>query len=235
MIMAAASEIRIIDGEYTGKPPRPVRRILDLLIGAGLILSPLWAMFGYLRITFICAGFGLVFVVVQWIINRGEPSTAVRRVSMGLRIFAAAVLAAAVVIVFALDRSFKGFYSLRKSLFCFGEGVDSSQLEFMPDSIPSGSSDFYMMFIPGAKDGIPQARIRFTADEEGIRELRETALQKGGQLVEKDSFIHKKLRVYCEENGSAIGDAEVYSFAEAVRNCPAYMIDPETGACIVYW
>ena len=231
----AARDIKIIDGEYAGKPPRPVRRILDVLIGVCLIASPLWAVLTYIRITAIAAGFGLVFIIVQRVINRGEPSAAVRRVSMGLRIFAALLLAVTVFIAADLDRGMKGFYSLKKSLFCFGNGVDSSELEFMPDSIPSGSSEFYMMFAPGAKSGVPTARIHFLADEEGIRELREAAVSKGGQLAEKDSFVHKKLRVYCEEIGGAIGEAEVYAFGKAGRNCPAYMIDPETGLCIVYW
>ena len=234
-MLLAERDIKIIDGEYTGKPPRPLRRNLDLLIGAGLIFSPLWAAFGYIRITVISAGLGLAFVVAQWFINRGEPSAVRRRVSMGLRIFAVVLLTLTVFIVFALDRGMKGFYSLRKGLFCFGNSVDSQELEFMPDSIPSGSSGFYMMFFPAANNGVPEARIRFTADGEGIKSLRETALQKGGKLVEKDSFVHKKLRVYCEETGGAMGDAEVYSFGEAGRNCPAYLIDPDTGLCIIYW
>ena len=105
----------------------------------------------------------------------------------------------------------------------------------MPESIPAGSTDYYMEFTPGAKAGVPEARIHFIADGEGIKELRETALQKGGTLVERDSFTHKKLRVYCEEIGFGIGESEVYSFGEAKRNCPAYMIDPKTGLCVIYW
>ena len=231
----AEREIKIIDGEYTGKPPRPVRRILDVLIGVCLMTAPLWSALTYLKVTVIMAGFGLVFVIVQKIINRGEPSDGLRRLSMGLRIFAAVLLTAAMFIIADLDRGMKGFYSLKKSLFCFGNSVDAEQLDFMPDSIPSGSSEFYMMFTPGAKSGFPEARIHFISDEEGIKELREAAVSKGGQLVEKDSFVHKKLRVYCEEIGGSVSKAEVYSFGEAKRNCPAYMIDPETGLCIVYW
>ena len=231
----AVRDIKIIDGEYTGKPPRPVRRIIDVIVGVCLVTSPLWAALTYVKITVIAAGFGLVFIIVQRIINRGEPSDGVRRLSMGLRIFAAVLLAVTVFVVADLDRGMKSFYSMKKSLFCFGNSIDSAELDFMPDSIPNGSSEFYMMFTPGAKSGVPEARIHFKADEDCIKELREAALSKGGQLAEKDSFVHKKLRVYCERIGGTIGEAEVYSFGEAGRNCPAYMIDPETGLCIVYW
>ncbi|MBR6873149.1 MAG: hypothetical protein IKN17_06555 [Ruminococcus sp.] len=230
-----AQDIKIIDGDYTGKPPRPVKRTVDLLIGGCLFASPLWSGLTYLRITLIAAGFGVVFAVVQYILNRGEPSSKVRKVSMGLRIFAGVVLALCMVLITGMDSGMKSLYSVRKSLYCLGNGVDSEQLSFMPDSIPSGAEDYSMRFIPSASEGIPGARIHFTADEEGVKELRETALAKGGTLVEADSFVHKKLRVYCEEQGRSIGDAEVYSMGEYDRQCPAYLVDPETGFCVIYW
>lgn len=231
----ADREIKIIDGEYVGKPPRPVRRILDVLVGVCLITSPLWAMLSYIRITAVTAGLGLAFVIVQRLINKGEPGTVKRRVSMGLRIFAAVLLALTVVLVFDLDRGMKGLYSLKRSLFCFGNGVESSQLEFMPDSIPSGSESFSMRFYPSSREGTDSVKIHFTATEDGVKELRETALQKGGVLEEKDSFVHKKLRVYCEKLGMSFKGCEVYSLGKAERQCPAYLIDPETGFCVIYW
>ncbi len=233
----AARDIKIIDGQYSGKPPRPLRRIIDVLVGVCLMTAPLWAMFSYFRITVFAAGFGLVFIIVQKLINRGDPAagSGIRRVSMGLRIFAGALLAAVVFTVFNLDSGMKMFYSLKKSVYCFADGIDSSLLDFMPDSIPDGSEKFYMKFIASSKEGTSGARIHFVADKDGVKKLREEALSKGGKLVEKDSFTHKKLRVYCEKIGETVSDSEVYAMGEADRQCPAYLINPDTGLCVIYW
>ncbi|MBR4555484.1 MAG: hypothetical protein IKO27_07845 [Ruminococcus sp.] len=232
----AKRDIKIIEGEYTGKPPRPLRQTLDLLIGACLIAAPLWAALTYFRITVVCAGFGLVFLIVQKILDRGEPSAAVRRVSMGLRIFACVILCFAVFVVSGLGSGMKGLFSVRKGLYCLGNGIDSAELEFMP-GIPSGSSDFYMNFSAPrvGQEGGSNAAIHFTADEEGVSTFRDEIISKGGKLEETDSFVHKKLRIYCEDNGKIIGRSEVYSMGETGEHCPACLVDPETGFCVIYW
>ena len=233
--MAAVRDIKIIDGEYTGKLPRPLRRIIDVLAGVCLMTAPLWAMFSYFKVTVIAAGFGLVYIIVQKLINCGVPSTGIRRLSMGLRIFACVLLAVTVFIVFNMDRGMKMFYSLKKSVYCFADGIDSSELEFMPASIPGSSENYFMIFIASSKQGTPGARIHFVADGEGVDQLREEALSKGGELQEQESFVYKKLRVYCEEIGETVKGAEVYSFGEAQRQCPAYLLNPDTGLCVIYW
>ena len=231
----AEREIKIIDGDYSGKPPRPVGRILDLLIGGAMFVSPLWSRMSYLRILLPAAGFGVAFAVVQYILNRKEPSAVRKSVSLVLRIFAGLVLAFLVILVFGIGNSIGWTYPLRKSLYRIGNGIEASALEFMPDSIPAGSTDISVRFYSANSDGLDEARICFTADEEGVKEMRETALAKGGALAEEESFVYKKLRVYAESLGRTLKDAEVYSMGEADRQCPAYLIEPETGFCVVYW
>lgn len=230
-----AHEVKIIDSYDTGKPPRPVGRILDLLIGGALFCAPLWSGLSYLRILLPAAGLGVAFAVGQYILNKGEPGTAKLRISLVLRIFMALLLAAVICLVFGIGSSIGWTYSLRKGLYRIGNGIEASELEFMPESIPSGSTDIFIRFYPSSSNGTNEARIYFTADEDGVKEMRETALSKGGTLVEEESFVYKKLRVYAESLGSTFEDAEVYSMGEAERQCPAYLIEPGTGLCVVYW
>ena len=230
-----APEIKIIDSDITGKPPRPVGRILDLVIGGALFCSPLWSGLSYLRILLPAAGLGVGFAVLQYVLNKGEPGTGKLRFSFGLRIFMALVLAFVICMVFNVGSAVRWTYSPRKGLYRIGNGIEASALEFMPDSIPAGSTDVYMRFYPSSSNGTDEARIYFTADEDGVKEMRDTALAKGGTLVDEESFVYKKLRVYAESLGRTLTDAEVYSMGETERQCPAYLIEPATGFCVIYW
>ena len=229
-------EIKIIGPENTGKLPRPVRRTLDVLIGLALIVTALSGFGAYFRFAVPAAGIGLVTMIVQKIINRGEPSGAVLKVSMGIRIFAALVLALLVIIMFGLLKG-RSFYSLRKWLFTAGNGISSEELAFMPESLPGTCNDLFMEFDAPrwGREGSSHIGILFISDAEGAAELKKSALEKGGELCDIDSFAYKKLRVFCESSGQAIGSAEVYLLGEFKEHCPAYLVNEETGLCAVYW
>ena len=230
-------EIKIISGEDNSKPPRPIRRMLDVLIGAALIIAALAGFGAYIRLAAPAAGIGLVTVVVQKLINRGEPSEAMLKVSMGIRIFAGIVLVLLIAVMYGFGSGSRGFYSIRKGLYTFGNGISAEELSHLPDSLPETCEELYMEFDAPrwGRSGSSHIGIVFRTDRAGAEELEKAAQEKGGTLCDRESFAYKKVRVFCESNGQQIGDAQVYLLCEMGEHCPAYLINKETGVCAIHW
>ena len=230
-------EIRIFEGEYTGKPPRPLRRTADLLLGAALIAAAFFGFGAYYKLAIPAAAIGLATVIAQHFINRGEPPEGRLKVSVGVRIFAAAVLAFYIALATGMFSNVRLVYPLHKGLFRFANGIASEELEHLPDSLPSGCSELEGQYDAPrwGDEETGHIELVFTADSEAVEALRSEAVSKGGELSDKYSIVSRLMQVICEKYGRQPQDAEVYVFGAPGAHCPAYLIDGETGICALCW
>ena len=224
--------------------PRSLWRRADIFIGAGLIAMPFVSFGAYNKITFIGAGLGVAFMIAQRIISKDrrtyadeEPSDTRKRTCMIIRCITLLILLFVMFTAFGWGSGTRFTYPLRKALYSFANFSSSEPFEFMPDSLPDKTDRLKMNFVPptAGQDANGHINITFFTDDDGVGELRDTALDKDGVLCDTESFEYKKLKTFCESEGLEIKGSEVYLVGEKGSHCPVYLVNEKTGLCVIYW
>jgi hypothetical protein len=231
-------EIKIVTGVYEERPIRPMRRVLDIPIGGALMLMPVFGLGAYIFFMLPVSGFGLVYIVVQWLLNRKEPGRKRLIVSMVIRVLAVIVIAAAIALLTDAGNSKKSLYKAKLTLYMMGNyGKKIKELDFIPDTLPESCKGFRMELVSkkwGSKE-YGSVRIRFIADKEGREELKQTALKEGGEECFEGDFIYTKLEAYCDSIGQKMSGAEVFAVGEQKKHSPSFLINSRTGLCVIFW
>ena len=157
--------------------PRSLWRRADIFIGAGLIAMPFVSFGAYNKITFIGAGIGLVFMIVQRLICKDPktyadepPSESRKRTCMIIRCIALLLLLFVMFTAFGWGSETRFTYSLRKSLYSFANFSDGEMFDFMPDSLPDKTDKLKMSFVPpmAGQDANGHINIVFFTDDDGV-------------------------------------------------------------------
>ena len=231
-------EIKIVTGIYEEKPMRPMRRVLDIPIGGALMLMPVFGFGAYIYFMLPISGFGLLYIIGQWLLNRKEPGKKRLVTSMVIRVIAVIILAAGIGLMAGLGGSKKSLYKTKLTLYMIGNyGKKIEALDFIPDELPESCKGFKMELISkkwGSKE-YGSVRIHFIADKEGREQLKQAALEQGGEECFEGDFVYTKLAAYCDSIGKKMSGAEVYSIGEQKQHSPSYLINSRTGLCVIFW
>ena len=224
--------------------PRGILRHADVLIGVIFIILPFVTMGAYFKISLIGAGIGTVFMIAQRIIYKDpktyadkQPDEKQKRTCMIIRCTALILLLLDLFIVLGAGSGAGFAYPARKALYSFANFSDGSSFEFMPDSLPEKTDKLEMRFVPptAGQDADGHINITFYTDNKGTAQLKEQALDKGGTLCATDSFEYKKLVTFCEGRGLECKGSEVYLFGKTGKHCSTYLINEQSGLCVIYW
>jgi len=229
-------DIKIITVEE--KPVRPIRRIVDLIVGGVLLIMPICGFGAYIYFTLPVCGFGLLFLIGQRLINRGKPQKTRLVISMVIRVLAVIILILIIMILTNWGSSRKSLYIFKTKLYMIGNyGKSVKGLDFLPDKLPDTCKGFEMDFVSKKwkTDEHGSVRIRFITDKEGREQVKNAAEKLGGKECSEGDFLYTKLSAYCDSIGAKMSGAEVYSLGEQKHHSPAFLINSRTGLCIFYW
>ena len=230
-------EIKIVTG-VEEKPLRPFRRIADLFISGALIAMPVCGFGAYIYFTLPVCGFGLLFVIGQWLLNRGAPPKARLVISMVIRILALIVLILIILILTNRGSSKKSLYKFKTQLYMIGNyGKTINDLDFMPDTLPDTCKGFDMDLVSKKwkSDEHGSVRVHFITDKEGREQMKASAEKLGAKECSEGDFVYTKLSAYCDSIGEKMSGAAIYSIGEQKHHSPAYLINSRTGLCVIYW
>ena len=234
-----ANEIRIVTSDIEERPVRPLRRTADLLIGAALIAMPVLGLGAYIYFALPVSGFGVLFLVGQWLLNRKDPQKGRLIASWVVRLLGLIVIVLCLCLFLGAGSERAGQYKTLTKLYTlgnYGKG-EMDELDFMPDELPDTCKGYKAEYISkkiiGSEYG--SIRIRFITDKQGREELEKLAVKQGAEECSDGDFVYTKLAAYCDSIGKKMNGAKVYSFGEQKNHSPAYLINSRTGLCVIYW
>ena len=208
--------------------------LLDIALTLFLFLTPLFSAGAYCNFSIHEYVFGVLYVIARVILTIVKHNRTTDILYLILRIIGIAGVAVYYVMLFNFGDYFSWFYPVRKSVYIAGNYTDAAYFDFLPDSIPSKADDYRMTFVPPTsdKDKPEKIEVRFRTDSAGITQMRETAAAKGGVL---NGGIGARAGEYLAAGGTDVGKADIYGIDTGDGRYAAYVINGQTGDCVILW
>ena len=212
--------------------------LLDAALTIFMFVTPFCTFGAYWNFILPMFIIGVLYVIVRMILKNLKQTHVTDMCYIILRIVGITAAVIYCIVLFNFGNTFSWFYPIRRAMYINGNysPEDRPYFDFLPDKIPAKADRYYMHFIPpmASPDNPDIIEIRFFTDGEGTREMRSTALSKGGILCGADDWTYRKVTGYCEEWDIDLSGAEVYRL-DTPNTVKAYAISEETGFCMVLW